>query len=367
MRAKQGGEVIKRRMQEGPRRPASWVLAVLGAVVLFTMAGFRGLTCQALAAPAAGRADPHPTGTVKVVGSTGCPQGAGSTASCTSIIVSCPGIPDLGATLAVSLPKGSAKGTVILLSGGTGTNPLNSGFVDAYVGDGFQVAQLAWAGPWMMADGAGYTSAACRPSTVFKYVFQTVHGSSRATGFCAQGISAGGVELADSLTQYGLADYFDYVVIAAGPPVARLDYGCYPALYKGGPRNLCPLLTDAPFIHPKSFATVFNRTENTTTCTSPNPLPADISRWRADSVVSPDADLTYPHTSMSWFFCVTPATVNQSTGQGSFMIDAVKPMNSPPDVNCYSGHCRGEGVWQDPEGFKQTESEMVSKCVPNHR
>jgi hypothetical protein len=356
----------ERKAPNRPSRPATWKLAVLGAVVLLTMAGFRLLTGQALSMPPAGNADPLPTGTVKVVGSTGCPRGAGSEASCTSVAVSCPAIPDLGATLAVSRPKGSPKGTVILLSGGSGVGLLNEGFVDAYTGDGFQVVQVGWARDWAGANGAGFTRTSCRPSTIFKYVFQTVHHSSRTTGFCGQGISGGGAQLAYSLTQYGLADYFDYLVIAAGPAVTALDYGCDPALYKGGPRNLCPLLTNAPYAYPATMR-AFNMWENTTSCASDKPLASDISRWRADSIVAPDAIFSYPHTSMSWFFCVTPATVNVSTGQGSFLIDAVKPMNAPPDVNCYSGRCRGESVWQDPDGFKKTESEMLSKCVPNHR
>ncbi len=39
---------------------------------------------------------------------------------------------------------------------------------------------------------------------------------------------------------------------------------------------------------------------------------------------------------------------------------------STPDVNCYSGICKGEGVWQDPSAVAMTQSDMLAKCVPNH-
>lgn len=55
-----------------------------------------------------------------------------------------------------------------------------------------------------------------------------------------------------------------------------------------------------------------------------------------------------------------------STGQGTFLIDQVIPKNAPPDVNCYSGTCQSEAVWQDPAAFSTTESEMLAECVPNH-
>ena len=69
---------------------------------------------------------------------------------------------------------------------------------------------------------------------------------------------------------------------------------------------------------------------------------------------------------MSWFFCVTPS-VNNSTGEGKFLIDQVLPKNAPPDVNCYSGICKGENVWQDKTAFNNTHTDMLTQCVPNHQ
>lgn len=307
-----------------------------------------------------------PLGKVKVLGPTSCPVGAPGGAECKSITVSCPNLPDLPATLGVAKPTTASIGTIVLHAAGPGTSFLDSGFPDTYLGDGFNVVQVAWASDWADAGGAGVKSAACRPATVFQYAFQVVHGSSKLTGFCGQGISGGGAALGYSLAHYGLSEEFDYVVIAAGPGVSRMDYGCDPPLYAGQPRNLCPLLVDAPFAYSPGAAARTDGWENTTTCGDANPSPGDISIWTRDSLVSAGANYTYPKTAMSWFFCVTPSSLNESTGQGTFLIDRVTPKNDPPDVNCYSGVCQGEAVWQDQNAFNTTVSEMLSQCVPNH-
>jgi hypothetical protein len=227
------------------------------------------------------------------------------------------------------------------------------------------VIQLAWATDWASAQGAGVKGAACRPASVFQFVFNTIHKKDRTKGFCGQGISGGGAALAYSLAHYGMSNLFDYVVVAAGPGVSRMDYGCDPSLYTGPPRNLCPLLPNAMYSY--AGGQLWNGWENTTTCAAANPLPSGIDRWTADSIVSAGANYSYPDTAMSWFFCATPPLSNGSTGQGSFLIDQVIPKNAPPDVNCYSGSCRKEDVWSDPSAYNATLSEMLAQCTPNHQ
>jgi len=304
-----------------------------------------------------------PLGTVTVLGSATCLSGATRGAACTSVSVSCPGVPDLKATLSQAFPVGAPKGTIILVSGHGGTTFFNSSFANTYLGDGYRVVQLAWATDWEDSGGVSLKSAACRGATAFKYVFDNVQAGDRTTGFCAQGTSGGGAAISYSLGHYGLSDYFDYVVIAAGPGVSRMDYGCDKPLYKGGALNLCPLLTNAPYAY--FNGTKVNTWENTTTCAVKPPLQSDIDKWAADSIVTTGANYSYPKTNMSWFFCVTPP-VNNSTGEGKFLIDQVIPKN-PADVNCYSGVCKGEAVWQDKAAFNTTHTQMLSQCVGNHQ
>ena len=302
-------------------------------------------------------------GSVKSLGSATCPSGATTGSTCKTIQVTCPGIPVLNATYGQALATGTAKGTIILLSGHTGTTFFNGNFADTYRNDGYNVVQLAWATEWEDTGGLGLKTAACRPATVFNYMFSTTHNKSRTAGFCAQGISGGGGAISLSLAQYGLANYFDYVVIGAGPGIARLDYGCDASLYTGGPVNLCPLLTNAPFTY--SSGNKVNSWENTASCTTKNPPQADINKWVADSVVTSGGLYNYPKTAVSWFDCVTtPATAD---GQAVFLINQVTPKNLPKDVNCYSGVCQGEAVWQDANAFNTTVSDMLTQCVPNHK
>ncbi len=307
-----------------------------------------------------------PLGTVSTNGSATCPTGGAPGEVCTSVTVSCPGIPSIKATVGVATPSGTPKGTVILHAGGSGTQFLDYGFPESYAAAGFNSVQIAWNSDWAAADGIGVKTAACRPATLFQYIFSTVHQSSRTAGFCGQGSSGGGAALGYALADYGLNGYFDYVVIAAGPGLARMDYGCDGSLYTGPPLNVCPLLTNAPYIYTTRSAQQFNTWEGTTTCESPNPLASDIARWNADSIVTEGANFSYPQTTMSWFTCTTPP-VNESTGQGEFLIEQLVPKNISPDVNCYSGVCKGEIVWNDPNAVSQTVSEMQTNCLPNHQ
>jgi len=305
-----------------------------------------------------------PLGTVTMDGPTSCPAGAATGTKCKQITVSCPGLPDLDATLGVAIPTAPLVGTIILLAGGPGNSFFDESFPNVYLGDGFNVVQIAWVHDWADANGAGVKSAACRPATVFDYVFRVVHHSSRSIGFCGQGISGGGGALGYALSHYGLSDEFDYVVIGSGPGVSRMDYGCDPPSYTGPPLNLCPLVNDAPYAYAAGDDSKVNTWEGTTTCGASKPLKGDVRRWVADSMVSPGAVYNYPETAVSWFFCVTDP--GQDTGQGDFLIQQVVPKNDPADVNCYSGGCSGEGVWKDPNAFHLAVTEMLSQCQANH-
>ena len=102
--------------------------------------------------------------------------------------------------------------------------------------------------------------------------------------------------------------------------------------------------------------------ENTTTCAVKQPLQCDIDKWAADGRVTPGGNHAYPKTAMSWQICVTPR-VNNSTGQGKFLIDLVHPKNTP-DGSCYTGICKGESVWQDQSAFNAAHTGMLSRAQP---
>jgi hypothetical protein len=337
----------------------------LGMFVLLAAAGLIIGDVRPKYARSAARTDmptgPLAPGTVTVGKPTTCPAGAATGENCEEITVSCTGLPPLGAILGVATPTAPLIGTIILHGGGPGTNFLDNGFPNTYLAAGFNVVQIAWASDWATANGSGVKNAACRPATVFDYVFRTVHGSSRSIGFCGQGASGGGAALGYSLADYGLSDEFDYVVIAAGPSVSRMDYGCDPPLTTAP--SLCSL-ADAPYAYSPSGARKVDAWEGTTTCGASQVSQSDLTKWAGDSIVSEGGNYTYPQTGMSWFFCINQP--NESTGQGSFLISQVMPKNSPPDVNCFKQQCQGEGVWQNTSAVDLTVNRMLSRCKPNH-
>jgi len=110
-------------------RARRFSLGVLLLVGLASLSAFGGET-----SPEADR-NALSLGTVTVLGPATCLSGSTKGAACTSISVSCPGVPDLTATLRGAFPTGTATGTIILLSGGDGTTFFNSGFANAYLAD----------------------------------------------------------------------------------------------------------------------------------------------------------------------------------------------------------------------------------------
>jgi hypothetical protein len=310
-----------------------------------------------------------PLGTVTVTApSVTCTGNPGAGSTCMTISVSCPGIADIDATVAVAEPTGTPIGTIVAHAGGAGTGYFNgssagAGFTASYTANHFRFVQIAWASDWAQS-GVGIKEAACRPATAFHWMFEQIHGGSHTSPFCGTGSSGGSAAIMNSMAHYGLEETFDYLVVAAGPAPARIDYGCEPSLYTGPALNLCPLLTNAPYAYVPGVASIADSWEGTSTCGQTSPPAANVAKWASDSVWSPGGDYDYPQTGISYWFCVT--TPNETTGQGKFLIDQLHPKNDPLDVHCYSGICQSEQVFEDPTAFSDAVSEMTTNCVPNH-
>ncbi|HUB05651.1 MAG TPA: hypothetical protein VMB50_01550 [Myxococcales bacterium] len=321
-----------------------------------------------------------------------CDAGAGvaGVAQCTTLDVSCPGLPDMQATIAdLEPPVGTPlAGTIVTHTGGSGKGffsdgPAGEGFDRLYPQAGFRYVQLSWSGDWA-STGTGIKAAACRPATAFQWIFENVHGGSHALPFCGTGSSGGAAAFLYALTTYGLKADFDYLVLAAGPTPARMDYGCDPSLYQGSGPSLCPgqpaALDPAPFSYSGSqygytygaVDSVADGWEGGTGC-GQNPTAQQLAEYAGDQLLSPGDDLCYPQTGISWWFCASApgSAPNESTGQATFFIDEVQPA-APPDVHCYAGDggthgvCYEEYVFQDPGARAAAAAEMEAKCVPRH-
>ena len=137
-----------------------------------------------------------------------------SRATCTTLVVRCPGIEDLQATAAVTEPSASLKGTLFAHSGGGGTSYYTQN-IASYLGAGLRVVQVKWASSWEQTQPSttGLLASACRPATVLKWTFDNPHGQSRALAFCGVGHSGGSGVLAYALAHYGMGDYLDYAAL----------------------------------------------------------------------------------------------------------------------------------------------------------
>jgi hypothetical protein len=296
-----------------------------------------------------------------------CPADAYPGSACTSVTVSCGGIASDTATVAVVEPTGTAVGTVLFVAGGGGTKffsiPENSALLAAHL----RLVGIEWTTDWPSAKPASALNAACRAATLSQWIYENVHGGAEAAktaGFCGMGMSGGGAFFTYSMAHYGAKSIFDYLQILSGPSVSRLDYGCDPSLYDGGPRYLCPALPNPPFAFTPPTTSQINGMEGTTTCGADAAAPSDIAKWTADSIVSPGADYEYPQTDMSFWFCAG-TDLNESSGLGSFLVEKLRPMGKTPAVNCYTD-CMGENVLGDPSALSASEAAMIAGCVPHH-
>jgi hypothetical protein len=167
-----------------------------------------------------------------------CPSG-GVSGSCWGLNVSsCSNLPikPYDATVKVTSPSDASIGTIIFLTGGTGTQFYDAGFtygtsvINTVVAAGYIAVQIKFDNPvagWLTGPAPdGPLDLACLPSTSMQWVHDHVLGS--GTPLCATGNSGGSQQIAYALSQYGLGTIFSMVEPTSGPEFSRLDYGCAP-------------------------------------------------------------------------------------------------------------------------------------------
>jgi hypothetical protein len=90
---------------------------------------------------------PLPLGTVTNVSRlSSCPAGFFAGMTCFQARMSCPNTAEIGFTYGSKDPTGAAKGTIVLLEGGTGKSASGgSSYAGKYLDDGFRIVDLAWA------------------------------------------------------------------------------------------------------------------------------------------------------------------------------------------------------------------------------
>jgi hypothetical protein len=201
---------------------------------------------------------PLPYGTVQSVTalSGGCPGGGWvSGMTCFSATMHCDAslnVDDIPFTFGYQPqpPSVPYKGTVVALSGGTGTAPATTqghevAALNIYLADGYSIVQLAWKSDWEAARSSylpinpygNIQNAACRPAGFLHFVYNSTAANNAnpvlftpGGGMCAHGVSAGSAAIVYALSWYGAGwgatGYLDNVELLSGPVLAAVDIGC---------------------------------------------------------------------------------------------------------------------------------------------
>jgi hypothetical protein len=243
-----------------------------------------------------------------------CPSGSGITigGTCYSVALSCPGIADLNGYLWVNQPAVAVVGTV-LLTGGANSEGLyadpniytfGADVVNGLLAAGYVTVQTSFGGKfttsqpfgWQTGPG-GVRRVACRYATLAKWVQDNIGPSGAPV--CATGNSAGAGLIGYALAHYGATSIFKMVEPTSGPPFSRLDYSCecnQPDLpnpcVSGGTLTQCVGLLNAQKYLDPAYPTPI--------CSAAvqNHSTANSAQFLSDSILSPEATLSYPNTSV---------------------------------------------------------------------
>jgi len=148
------------------------------------------------------------------------------TSRCYQIGVSCPGIDPLDALVKVSDPTGTAKGTIVFGSGGSGGSMYEQFGAEAVnrallplLAQGYRLVQRSWgAGAGWLAGPGGTLRLACRYVTLLDRIATDIH---TGAAFCVTGNSGGSAEVSYAMAHYGMGRLIDLGVPTSCPPMGR--------------------------------------------------------------------------------------------------------------------------------------------------
>jgi len=311
-----------------------------------------------------GGPSPAGLGSVSNVVAATCPSGVPGSATCKQVTVAaCPGIETemVTATLAVIEPPTTVKGTVVHFKGGGGEGLETTGMQE-YEQAGFRQVIVSWDTDWEQTAASGIKTAACRPATLLRWIFDepTLQNGSRTEAFCGQGFSGGSGQLGYALAQYGLADYLDYVNELSGPPFARIDLGC-----DGDAPSTATVCGVADTMVLPGSLDSWENIQSPLTCGSKNVPAAELLRWKNDSVAIGGV-YDYPKTDVQFFDCTNQSTAVTGMAQiYETLIAGTEGSGGMVGFHCYSqaDSCMGEGLGQ---GDAAAIAAMIAGCTPRH-
>ena len=300
-------------------------------ITLLTLVAL-ALTGSIIAPRSQAQRAPLPLGTVTNVSRlSSCPAGFFTGMTCFQARMSCPNTAEIGFTYGAKDSAGAARGTIVLLEGGTGKSASGgSEYAGKYLHDGFRIVDMAWESAWEVTGvaTASIKTAACRPATFLNYVSKNLNGDG---SMCAQGDSAGSGAVAYSLAWYGAGDFLDKVELLSGPVFGNIEQGC---IVPNAPiSTVCPAgqygCNGAPWPDSPAYVggdiTAIDAWSGKPTCngTQTTSKAANLS-WQAMSIVdgTDNPSFSYPQTAMAGWMCSNIAgSQNNSAAQGEFFYE----------------------------------------------
>lgn len=156
---------------------------------------------------------------------------------CEELAVSCEGLSAARVQLAITEPPANVRtrGVIVFGEGGSGNEFTASGratdgalrYRDAMrrlVLQGYIIVDRRWVDGWFGQRGQGIGVPSCRYASLLGHLSATV---ARGRPLCATGNSGGSSEVAYALTRWNGAELLSLVSLSGGPPMARLDVGCF--------------------------------------------------------------------------------------------------------------------------------------------
>lgn len=357
----------------------------VGTVIAFTAV----MAVSFFSTPTYAQKAPLPLGSInprKVVAMPTCPAGYLPGMSCFhGTVEKCSGTDSLGFSFGVADPQSYISGTIVFHDGGGGTTPYSEPeYGVKYLAAHYRVIFLAWDSDWEDTSndplGVSIKDAACRPATLFHYLYQNYYTEG---GMCAQGFSAGSGALGYSLAWYGSASYLDNVELLSGPVFSDIDAGCRvpnpPAV------TVCATgqygCSGAEWPDPPSYVRgeqeLVGPWSGWNSCNEGKPTSALAqSAWKAMSIVdgTSNPSFIYPKTAMAGWLCSNVNTVqNNSAAEGNFFYLQFTNSSQAAQFSVTRiDHCHGvEGVTrgETPEGeggFDAISDNMIVGCVKRH-
>jgi hypothetical protein len=297
--------------------------------------------------------------------------------TCYKVTISgCPGMADQDAWVKVTSPSGTAKGTVLLLTGVGAQNLYEQNFVygattvNNLVQAGFTAAQMTWAAPFATSPVAGWLTGpggvrrgACRFSTFAQWVKNNpaIHPGGSGEALCATGNSGGSGAISYALAHYGMDSIFDMVEPSSGPPFGRIDHGCI----CNQPRanwtvgscgfsnvNLCYGTTTASGIMDPAYGPAMCSTAVKNPNSPLGPL------FYHDSVDGPGANYVYPKTDVHFLYGGLDST--QAVPLGLDFADQVIAIGAPASQACVA-----DAPHEIPsvlDGANRVSSDLITFC-----